>query len=66
MSQQSGATNRQRHREAERGRRVEEDQAPRSLANLSPEDAAWARAQIDRLLWGVTVDPDAPLAGEDI
>ena len=59
MSKSSGATNRQRHREAEQGRRLEEDHAPRRLANLPPEQQEMARRLMDRVLLGELRDPDA-------
>ena len=56
----SGATNRQKAREADRGRRAEQIHAPRRLANLSAEEAAVARVLMNEILAGVLRDPEAP------
>lgn len=54
----SGATNRQRHREAEATRRREEQLAPRRLEHLPPAQAAEARRIMDQVLLGAIGDPD--------
>lgn len=64
MSAVSGATNRQRHREAETARRQEEAHAPRRLEHLLPAQAEEARRMMDAVLLGAIADPDAP-ADED-
>lgn len=62
----SGATNRQKAREAEAGRRAEQTHAPRRLANLSDEEATVTRILMNELLAGVLVDPDAvPVESEE-
>jgi hypothetical protein len=55
----SGATNRQKQREAETRRRAEEQLAPRRLGHLPPAQAAEARRLMDQVLLGAIDDPDA-------
>ena len=57
-SKASGASNRQRQREAESNRRAEEERAPRRLAYLTPEQQEQARALMNQLLSGAIYDPD--------
>ena len=45
--------------EAEQDRRLEEDHAPRRLANLPPEQREMARRLMDQVLLGELRDPDA-------
>jgi hypothetical protein len=54
---QSGATNRQRQREAQAARTSEERLAPRRLANLPPEQQAELRGILDAILAGRLRDP---------
>lgn len=54
----SGASNRQKQREAAAARRVEEEQAPRRLAHLPPAQAEEARRIMDAVLLGAIEDPD--------
>lgn len=56
----SGATNRQRHAEAESSRQAEETHAPLRLAHLSEELATLAQTLMDQVLSGELPDPDAP------
>lgn len=63
----SGATNRQKAREAEAGRRAEQIYAPRRLANLPPDQADQARHLMDLILAGHLRDPDAAAEeGDDV
>lgn len=61
----SGASNRQKQREAAASRRAEETQAPRRLAHLPPEQAAEARRLMDAVLLGAIGDPDAPAPADE-
>jgi len=54
----SGASNRQKHREAEATRRAEELHAPRRLDALPPEKQELARQLMTQVLLGKIRDPD--------
>lgn len=61
----SGASNRQKHREAEAARRAEEQHAPRRIGHLPSERAAEARRIMDAVLLGAIGDPDAAAPEDD-